>query len=626
MRLVRTGELIGKGVNVRNLIRACFGVVSLFGAVSVLTISADVACAMDAIDGKPLQSAAPPGNPWNQPESSARSRPYIVQAATMLVARREIERIGARPGKELRIIGAVGTELTSSQLARLHARGIARVYPDRQVGPEALTLTVTNPVLETEVATETTFNPLVDGGPLNAEPNNYVTDYPLQVGATQLQQAGINGRGVTIAVLDTGIWTGGGQNFASRILASVDIVAGGTQPVTSDPYGHGTHVASIAAGGATTLWGSAFGIAPEANLVIVRAFDASGAGSYSNVIAGLAWIIANKQKYNIRVVNLSFGAPPESNYWNDPLDQAVMAAWKAGIVVVASAGNSGPTPMTIGVPANVPYIITVGAMTDNFTPSNPNDDKLASFSSTGPTYEGFVKPELVAPGGHMVGSLSYQSYLASIAVKPMSSSESLFVMSGTSQAAAVTTGIVALMLQANPSLTPDAIKCHLIAAAQPALTSAGVPAYSIFQQGAGLVNAPGAVYSTVSGCANQGLNITADLAGTEHFGGPANETPNGTYYLMNMNSSTYGTPMSGAGYTWDQAYAGTQGYAWTQSYAWSNGYAWTQGYAWSQGYAWTQGYAWSQGYAWTQSAPWAGSRSTPPVTKAASIDDWVPNE
>jgi serine protease AprX len=593
------------------------------GFAIVLAMATDGAC---ATDGMAKQRAIPLGNPWNQQRSHATLQPYIIQAATSLAARREIQRVGASPGKELRIIGAVATELTSSQLDRLNARGSARAYPDRQVGSETKILDLATPLLETAVASETTFNPLVDGGPLNASPSSYVTNYPVQVGATQLQQSGINGKNVTIAVLDTGIWTGGGQNFASRILASVDIVAGGSQPVTSDLYGHGTHIASIAAGGATTLMGSAFGVAPNANLVIVRAFDANGAGSYSNVIAGLNWIVTNQKKYKIRVVNLSFGAPPQSNYWNDPLDQAVMAVWQAGIVVVASAGNSGPAPMTIGVPANVPYIITVGAMTDNFTPSNTTDDKLASFSSTGPTYEGFVKPELVAPGGHMVGSLWYKSYLASIAISPMTSNESLFVMSGTSQAAALTTGVVALMLQANPNLTPDQVKCHLIASAQPALNSSGVPAYSIFQQGAGLVNAPNAVYSTANGCANQGLNVAADLAGTQHFGGPANETADGTYYLMNMDSSTYGNPISGAGYTWDQTYTGTQGYSWTQSYAWSNGYAWTQGYAWSQGYAWTQGYAWSQGYAWTQSVPWSGGAAAASVASPASIDDWVPNE
>ena len=144
------------------------------------------------------------------------------------------------------------------------------------------------------------------------------------------------------------------------MLGSYDVISNGAK-VTADPYGHGTHITSIAAGAAVTKFGTSFGIAPAANLVIVRAFDAQGAGSYSNVISGLNWIVANQQKYKIRVLNLSFGAPPQSNYWDDPLNQAVMAAWKAGIVVVVSAGNEGPDPMTIGVPGNVPYVITTGS-------------------------------------------------------------------------------------------------------------------------------------------------------------------------------------------------------------------------------------------------------------------------
>ena len=203
----------------------------------------------------------------------------------------------------------------------------------------------------------------VDGTSISSAPNQVITNYPVLVGATSLQLSGTTGKGVTIAILDTGIWTGAAQNFSARILASIDFVAGNGQAVSGDPYGHGTHVASIAAGGATTSLGTSFGIAPNANLVIVRAFDGEGEGSYVNVIAGLNWIVANQARYNIRVLNLSFGAPPQSNYWDDPLNQAVMAAWKAGIVVVASAGNSGPGAMTVGVPGNVPYVITVGAMT-----------------------------------------------------------------------------------------------------------------------------------------------------------------------------------------------------------------------------------------------------------------------
>ena len=146
----------------------------------------------------------------------------------------------------------------------------------------------------------------------------------------------------------------------------------------------------------------------------MRAFDGNGGGRYVDVIAGMNWIVAHQKQYNIRVVNLSFGAQPQSYYWDDPLNQAVMAAWQAGIVVVAASGNEGPAPMTVDVPGNVPYVVTVGALTDNYTPYDASDDRLASFSSTGPTFEGFVKPEVVAPGGHIVASMSPSSYLANI--------------------------------------------------------------------------------------------------------------------------------------------------------------------------------------------------------------------
>src|SRR3984885_13104515 len=194
-------------------------------------------------------------------------------------------------------------------------------------------------------------------------------------------------------------------------------------------------------------------------------------------------------------------------------------------------------------------------------------------------------------------------------------------MSGTSMATAVTTGVVALMLQANPALPPAIVKCRLLSSSAPAGTSAGLLAYTVFQQGAGFINAVRAVNSTATGCANQGLNIAADLAGTEHFGGPANQDAKGNYTIMNMTGPSWGTAQSGDGLTW------SSGYAWDQGYAWSSGYVWTQGYAWSKAYAWSKDYAWSKGYAWSKAVPWwqnppgSISGSTP-----ASILPWVPNQ
>jgi serine protease AprX len=552
---------------------------------------------------------------------------FIVQANSVEYAARLVRQSGSQPDRELRIIHAVVASLNPAQqfrLRRLHLR----LFEDRAVSASSSGISASRPQNNiATVAAASLATSLSDGEAISTPLSEYQTDYTLESGATMLQLGGITGRGVTVAVLDTGLWVDPQQNLSSRLLASINVVNGGTASVSGDLYGHGTHVTSIAVGGAQNIAGGYFGIAPLANLVIVQAFNAQGAGRYTDVVTGLDWILANRKKYNIRVVNLSFGAPPQSDYWEDPINQAVMALWQAGIVVVAAAGNEGPAPMTIDVPGNVPYVITVGALTDNYTPYNPTDDRLASFSSAGPTYEGFVKPELIAQGGHMVGSMQSSSYLAQIDPNSMSGAASIFVMSGTSQAAAVVSGIVALMLQADSSLTPDEVKCKLIASAMPAVTSSGSLAYSVFQQGAGLVNAANAVHSTATNCANVGLNINADIAGTTHFGGPANQTANGNFYIMNMNGSTWGTPLSGDGLIWSQGFPYGVGYSWSQSYVWSEGYVWSKGYAWSTSAAWTADYTWSTGYLWSKSVPWWG---TPGVatsgTAPASIEDWTPNQ
>jgi len=143
----------------------------------------------------------------------------------------------------------------------------------------------------------------------------------------------------------------------------------------NDPYGHGTHVSSIIASSGVATTGKYQGVAPGVNLVSVRALDSNGRGLYSDVISGVQWVINQRKRYAIRVLNLSLGAPPSGPYWQDPLNQAVMAAWASGIVVVTAAGNRGPDALSINAPGNVPYVITVGAVTDNYfrcRPSNIN--------------------------------------------------------------------------------------------------------------------------------------------------------------------------------------------------------------------------------------------------------------
>jgi serine protease AprX len=260
----------------------------------------------------------------------------------------------------------------------------------------------------------------------------------------------------------------------------------------------------------------------------------------------------------------------------------------------------------------VPYIITVGAITDNYHPNEVNEYRLASFSSAGPTYEGFVKPEVVAMGGHIRAYAPDDGTLAQKFPDWVDSRYPDITMSGTSQAAAVTSGVVALILEANPSLSPDNLKCRLMSSADPAVRPDGHLAYSVFQQGAGMVNAQKAAYSNASGCANRGLNVAVDLAGLKHYGGRANQDSDGNFYVMEVRSCGLlglgctvgdllgillpGVPSLLDGLLWDGSPPSTSnnGLTWSGGYTWSNGYTWSDGYTWSNNsYTWAEGYTWS---------------------------------
>ena len=156
-------------------------------------------------------------------------------------------------------------------------------------------------------------------------------------------------------------------------------------------------------------------------------------------------------------------------------------------------------------------------MTDNYTPGDTSDDRLATFSAAGPTFEGFVKPDVVAPGGHMLGWMPPHAWLAQEYPEFTHADDEYFTMSGTSQAAAVVSGVMALMLQIDPALSPDEAKCRLLASARPAVLEDGSAAYSVFQQGSGLVDARAAVYESANACANRGVDVSLDLSGQEHY-------------------------------------------------------------------------------------------------------------
>ncbi|HEY1011539.1 MAG TPA: S8 family peptidase [Herpetosiphonaceae bacterium] len=422
--------------------------------------------------------------------------------------------------------------------------------------------------------------------------------YPSQaVGATALHGRGLDGSGVTVAIIDSGMpplkqqhWTQVTTNTlryeqAGKRIIYKDLVTNAPITNSADPYGHGTHVLATIADGRNIGANNRLGVAPGADLAVLRVLDAQGLAPYSRVIQAIDWVIANKQLYNIKVLNLSLQAPIHGPYWHDPLAQAVMAAWAEGITVVVAAGNHGPGPATVTVPGNVPYVVTVGALRPGAYTAN-GVDQLAPYSSAGPTESKFVKPDVVIAGSRVIAPMPESSALEPLAGLARERAKlklggaaqtkddlNYYYLSGTSMAAAEVSGLVALLLQDEPGLSNDQIKHRLINTADKAVTPAGDAAYAIWQQGAGRVNAVAAVDSASAGAANTGLNLALDRdhdSGTHFFGKTGFDPATQSFYLEDA-------PVGGGGYS-----------------AWAGGYS-----AWAGGYS-----AWAGGY-----SAWAGSTS-----------------
>ena len=302
--------------------------------------------------------------------SAGAASAYIVQSRGTESAVRVVSLVGARVTHDLPIIHGASALLTPAQAARLRQLGTVDLFADSTVMTEGWG----------------SANSGSGGG--YSSPSVPNQDARVEIGADRLGAQGFNGTGVTVAVLDTGLPPAWVQYAQTNSMGLIAYSADGSH--FQDLSGHGSHVTTIVANPIRSANGQPLGIAPGVRLVSVKAFNANGTSTYATVLNGLNWIFANRAAYNIRVLNLSFAAKPQSFYWNDPIDQAVMHLWQAGVVVIASAGNWGPAAQTIGVPGNTPYIITVGAMTDGYAPSNPLSWRLTSFSSTGPTFEGFV--------------------------------------------------------------------------------------------------------------------------------------------------------------------------------------------------------------------------------------------
>jgi serine protease AprX len=413
----------------------------------------------------------------------ASARPQSLEAIRVIVQKRAaadpapelaVRRLGGQVTAALPIVAGFAATLPAAavdQLARL--AGVRAVTPDSRVRVQAA-----------------------------AADSGIRSVYPKAIKADAVWQRGITGRGVTVAVLDTGVASV--PDLAGRLVQVRNDLTGQTTPCKNlsgeldcnDRYGHGTFIAGLIAGNGAGSGGKWKGVAPEASILSVKAAGADGSADVSNILAAIQWVVSFKDRYNIRVLNLSLGTDSTQDWRVDPLNYAVERAWAAGMTVVVAASNNGPAAGTIAKPADDPWVITVGATDDRGT-AGLSDDRLPDFSGRGPTAHGLAKPDLAAPGAHVISLRAPGSTIDSRF--PNYVDGSYRQGSGTSMATGVASGAAALMLQANPGFTPDRVKHALAATAKDAASDDRMAV------GAGVVDANAAAFSAPAGLANQGL-------------------------------------------------------------------------------------------------------------------------
>jgi serine protease AprX len=378
-------------------------------------------------------------------------------------ARSAVETAGGTIGADLSIVNGFAATIPASALAALQqANSIASVTPDFEATSQSAD-----------------YDPYTDAG--SSVGLSYDTGY------IQYWNNGYTGSDVGVALIDSGVTPVPSLAAPGKVIYGPDFTPTGyfSQQRGLDGYGHGTFMAGLIAGrnpAARAPYinsGPFVGVAPDAHIVSVKVADYSGATTESAVIAGIGWAVQHRDDpgLNIKVMNLSFGVRDGLPYTADPLDAAAEAAWKAGITVVAAAGNDGRVGLM--APANDPYVIAVGAVDGGDTIS-VSDDKVASFSDLG---DGSRDPDFAALGTHIVSLRDPGSYVDHLyGTGPGSVNGELMRGSGTSESAAITSGAVALLLSQRPDLTPDQVKATLKAAAMP------LPNLTQTNAGAGALN------------------------------------------------------------------------------------------------------------------------------------------
>lgn len=408
---------------------------------------------------------------------SAGTKSALVVADTTQIARDEVLAAGGTVSHSLPILNAVGAELPAEAIEKLSLNTKVR----------NLVIDENLPGDELPSSPESNQNSKLQMREPGAPPQNYWLTNLLNRSHHRL-----TGEGIGIAIIDTGIATNDPEiGWLPNVIARYNSITDTEGGDVTDATGHGTHLSSLIYGD-----GKSFkGIAPNAALTVVKAFDTESRADFLDVIRAIQWVIENKNRLGIRVLNMSVSASSEIPYFADPLNQAVTAAWTSGLVVVVSAGNQGPKLHSVTAPGNNPWVITVGAASFTETSSSA---EVTHFSGRGPTALGHIKPNLIAPGVRLAGYAGDKYRRPSNEAVELTEN-GLWVASGASQASAVVAGMVTLLLEARPELSNHDVKCILANSATP-LTSTRDPAESPMTQGRGLINITSALASSATDC------------------------------------------------------------------------------------------------------------------------------
>jgi hypothetical protein len=510
----------------------------------------------------------------NVPTSALAEAPASAAAPVSVVVRKQpgagdaaerlVERFGGRVGRRLGIINGFAATVPVRALARLQtADGVQAVTPNGAVRLQTF---------------NGDFDPEKDYGSLFRTAKT--------VDAETAWDHGLTGRGVDVALIDSGVAPVKGLSAPGKVINGADISPDAAHPEVAylDGYGHGTHMAGIIAGRDDEVAAGRekddkrnfLGVAPDARIINVKVSDLSGAADVSQVIAGIDWVVQHRTSggLNIRVLNLSFGTDGAQSYQLDPLAYAAEVAWREGIFVVVSAGNSGDGSPKLNNPATDPFVLAVGAA-DPMGSDKPDNDIVPAFSSRG---DASRRVDLVAPGKSVVGLRVPGSVLDS--EHPGGRvGQRYFRGSGTSQAAAVMSGAAALLIQQRPGISPDQLKALFTSTARPLRKAAAD------EQGAGIVDIDQARHENTPEAAKAAQTFPAST-GTGSI-----ELARGTAHVLDAN----GVPITGEqdvlGNPWDGR--SWSGRSWSAD-VWS-GRSWSgdnwSGRSWS-GTAWT-GRSWS---------------------------------